>query len=65
MSGKSFVVELRAQMRRAHRHAHAVGKALTERPGRDFDARRQNILRMARRLRSPLPKFLSSSSERS
>ena len=47
-------VEFGGQMSRAHRHPDAVRKALAQRPGRDLNSRRQAVLRMARRLRSPL-----------
>ena len=51
---KIFLVEFGGQMRRAHRHPNAVRKALAQRAGRDLDSRRQAVLRMARRFRSPL-----------
>ena len=43
------------QMRFGDRHADGVGEALSERPGRHFDARRVVVLGMARRLAAQLP----------
>ena len=40
-----------------HAHAHPVGHALTERTGRDLDARRVVALRVARRPASVLPEL--------
>ena len=51
---ETILVELRAQMRRTHCHADAVGEALPQRAGRNLDARRQDVLRVPRRLRAPL-----------
>ena len=39
-------------------HAHGVGEALAERAGRRLDARREAVLRVARRPRAPLPELL-------
>ena len=46
-------------MRRAHRHADTIGKALAERPGSDLDAWRQSVFGMAWSLRAPLAKVLN------
>lgn len=47
--GKTFFVEFRRQMFLRDAHADAVGKALPERSGRDFDAVGQNIFGMTGR----------------
>ena len=46
---KTFFVELRGEMRGAHRHADAVRKALAERAGRDLNTGRQSVFGMAGR----------------
>jgi hypothetical protein len=47
--GKTLLVKPRRQMFLRHRHSDAVGKALSERSGRNFNARRHKIFRVSGR----------------
>ena len=51
-------VEALAQEALGHRHPNRVGHALTQRTGRDLDARHEAALGVARRARVPLPEAL-------
>ncbi len=53
-----LLIEFCREVRRPHRHAHAVAKPLAQRASGDFDAGGQDIFRMARGLRTPLAKVL-------
>ncbi len=55
---KSGPVVDRCQVLLRHRHAHRHRDALSQRPGRHFHAVRVPALRVARRLRAPLPEAL-------
>ena len=46
---KTFSIKFRRQMRLRDPHSDAVGKTLSQRSGRDFHARRQNIFGMSGR----------------
>ena len=50
--------EVLAQELLGHRHPDAVAEALAERAGRRLDARRLEVLRMARRVRAELAELL-------
>src|SRR4051812_36567013 len=56
--GEALAVKLRREVRSAHRHADAVGEPLPKRPRSYLDARRQDVLGVARSLRAPLAKAL-------
>ena len=49
-----IITEACIQMPLRHRHAHGCCNPLPERPGRSFDAGRDEVLRMARRVRAQL-----------
>ena len=49
-----LLVKFCGEVRRAHRHADTVGKALAQRAGRNLDARRQAVFGMARSSSIPI-----------
>src|SRR5215475_2081929 len=54
-----LLVELRGEVRGAHRDADAVSKSLSQGTGRNLHTRSQNVLGMSGGLRAPLTKILN------
>ena len=56
--GETGFIEARGKVFLRYRHAHAVGEALSQRPGGRLDAEVRLIFGMSRRLATPLPELL-------